>query len=72
MTSSDDYLDQIRQHLEDIQSKKLLDLVQQLENDRTLLTQREELADAEDQYNQLRQLFDQFKVKLKNLRIIQN
>ena len=62
MTSSDDYLDQIRQHLEDIQSKKLLDLVQQLENDRTLLTQREELADAEDQYNQLRQLFDQFKV----------
>ena len=65
MTSSDDYLDQIRQHLEDIQSKKLLDLVQQLENDRTLLTQREELADAEDQYNQLRQLFDQFKVKLK-------
>ena len=62
MKSSDEFLDKIREHLEDIQSRNLLELVQQLDDDRKLSMQRQDLADAEDEYNDLRAAFDAFKV----------
>ena len=62
VTMSDDYLDKIREHLEDIQNRNLLELVTSLENNRQLDDQRSELLDAQQQYETLRELFDKFKV----------
>lgn len=61
VTASSDYLDLIREHLQDIQDRDLLQVAQTLQDDRIFADQQDALADAEDKYNALKAAFDKFK-----------